>query len=39
VIYGYTRREISKIIGKPQGTVASKLYRSYVKLRKLMAEK
>ena len=39
VIYGYTRREISKIIGKPQGTVASKLYRSYAKLRKLMAEK
>ena len=39
VIYGYTRREISEIIGKPQGTVASKLYRSYAKLKKLMAEK
>ncbi len=39
VIYGYTRREISEIIGKPQGTVASKLYRSYAKLRKLMEEK
>lgn len=39
VIYGYTRREISEIIGKPQGTVASKLYRAYAKLRKMMAER
>ena len=39
VIYGYTRREISEIIGKPQGTVASKLYRTYAKLRKMMAER
>ena len=39
VIYGYTRREISEIIGKPQGMVASKLYRTYAKLRKMMAER
>ena len=39
VIYGYTRREISEIIVKPQGTVASKLYRTYAKLRKMMAER
>jgi RNA polymerase sigma-70 factor (ECF subfamily) len=39
VIYGYTRREISEMIGKPQGTVASKLYRTCAKLRKMMAER
>ncbi|MBQ5667459.1 MAG: hypothetical protein IIV40_04710, partial [Oscillospiraceae bacterium] len=39
VIYGYTRRGISEIIGKPQGPVASKLYRAYAKLRKMMAER
>lgn len=39
VIYGYTRREISGIIGKPQGTVGSKLFRAYAKLRKRMEQK
>lgn len=38
VLYGYTHREIGEIIGKPIGTVGSKLYRTYAKLRKLMAE-
>ena len=36
VLHGYTRREIAEMIGKPQGTVASKLYRTYEKLRKMM---
>jgi len=39
VIYGYTRREISKIIGKPQGTVGSKLFRAYEKLKKFMEQR
>lgn len=38
-LYGYTHREIADIIGKPAGTVSSKLYRAYAKLRKLMKEK
>ena len=39
VIYGYTHREIAEIIGKPQGTISSKLYRTYAKLRKRLGEK
>ena len=39
VLYGYTHREIAEIIGKPQGTVGSKLYRTYAKLRKRIEEK
>ncbi len=38
VLYGYTRREIGEMIGKPQSTVGSKLYRVYAKLKKQMAE-
>lgn len=38
-LYGYTHREIAGIIGKPQSTVGSKLYRTYGKLRKKIAEK
>lgn len=39
VLHGYTRREIAEMLGKPQGTVASKLYRTFAKLRKMMNEK
>ena len=34
--YGYKHREIAEIIGKPRGTVSSRLSRIYVKLRELM---
>lgn len=33
VLHGYTNREIAEMIGKPQGTVSSKLHRTYAKLR------
>ena len=36
VLYGYTRKEISEMIGKPRGTVGSKFYRALRKLRKQM---
>ena len=39
VLYGYTHREISEIIGRPHGTVGSKLYRTFRKLRKQMEDK
>jgi len=35
-LHGYTTKEISDIIGKPQGTVGSKLNRSYKKLREMI---
>ena len=38
VLHGYTHREISEITGRPEGTVKSRLYRAYEKLRKLMKE-
>ena len=39
VLYGYTHSEIGKIIGKPIGTVGSKLYRTYDKLRKQIGKR
>ena len=36
VLQGYTIKEISKILGSPQGTISSKLHRSLVKLRKML---
>ncbi len=33
VLHGYTNKEIAGMIGKPQGTVSSKLHRTYAKLR------
>ena len=38
VLHGYTRKEIAEMIGKPQGTVGSKLHRTFAKLRKMMQE-
>ncbi|MBR3953378.1 MAG: sigma-70 family RNA polymerase sigma factor [Oscillospiraceae bacterium] len=37
--YGYTHREIAKILGIPRGTVSSKLHRIYAKLRMRLCEK
>ena len=36
VLHGYTNREIAEMIGKPQGTVSSKLHRTYAKLREML---
>ncbi|MBR5872818.1 MAG: RNA polymerase sigma factor [Oscillospiraceae bacterium] len=36
VLHGYTNREIAKMIGKPQGTVSSKIHRTYAKLREML---
>ena len=36
VLQGYTTKEISRILGTPQGTVSSKLHRSLAKLRKML---
>lgn len=36
VLHGYTNREIADMIGKPQGTVSSKLSRTYAKLREML---
>lgn len=33
VIYGYTTKEVARMLGCPQGTVSSKLHRSLAKLR------
>ena len=38
VLHGYTHREIAEMIGKPRGTVSSKLHRIYAKLRKQMTK-
>ena len=38
-LHGYTTLEISKILGKPHGTVSSKLCRTYAKLRKELEER
>lgn len=36
VLHGYTNREIAEMIGKPQGTVSSKLHRTFAKLREML---
>lgn len=36
VLHGYTNKEIAQFIGRPQGTISSKLHRSYAKLRELL---
>lgn len=36
VLHGYTNKEIAKMLGKPQGTVSSKIHRTYVKLRGML---
>lgn len=36
VLHGYTHKEIAEMIGKPQGTVSSKLHRTYAKLREML---
>ncbi len=36
VLHGYTNKEIAEMIGKPQGTVSSKLHRTYGKLREML---
>ena len=36
VLHGYTNREIAEMMGKPQGTISSKLHRTYAKLREML---
>ena len=36
VLHGYTNKEIAEMIGKPLGTVGSKLHRTYAKLREML---
>ncbi len=36
VLHGYTNREIADMMGKPQGTISSKLHRTYAKLREML---
>ncbi len=36
VLHGYTNKEIAEMIGRPQGTVSSKLHRTYAKLREML---
>ncbi len=36
VLHGYTNKEIAEMLGKPQGTVSSKLHRTYAKLREML---
>ncbi len=36
VLHGYTNKEIGEMLGKPQGTVSSKLHRAYMKLREYL---
>ena len=36
VLQGYTAREISVIVNSPQGTVSSKLFRAFKKMRKYL---
>ena len=36
VLHGYTNKEIAEMMGKPQGTVSSKLHRTYAKLREML---
>ncbi len=36
VLHGYTNKEIAEMVGRPQGTISSKLHRTYAKLRELL---
>ncbi len=36
VLHGYTTKEIAEMLAKPQGTVSSKLHRTYGKLRDML---
>lgn len=36
VLHGYTNKEIGELLGRPQGTISSKLHRTYSKLRELL---
>lgn len=36
VLHGYTNKEIAEILEKPQGTIGSKLSRTYAKLREML---
>ena len=36
VLHGYTNKEIADMMGKPQGTISSKLHRTYAKLREML---
>ncbi len=36
VLHGYTNKEIAEMLEKPQGTVSSKLHRTYAKLREML---
>lgn len=38
-MHGYTTLEIAKILGRPHGTISSKLCRTYAKLRKMLEER
>ena len=35
-LHGYTNREIANMMGNPQGTIGSKLHRTYAKLREML---
>lgn len=37
-LYGYTMREIGQMMDLPQGTVSSKLHRTFKKLRRMLAD-
>lgn len=39
VLHGYTTKQIAQMLGRPHGTVSSKLHRTLLKLRKLLEEK
>lgn len=36
VLEGYTTKDIAQIMGSPQGTISSRLHRSYAKLREML---
>lgn len=36
VLQGYTTKDIATIMGSPQGTISSKMHRTYAKLRKML---
>ena len=38
VLYGYTTKEIAQMLSSPQGTVSSKMYRAFKKLRGMLED-